>query len=158
MRDLDGVARTFEAASRLRFSSATRAQRAAFCWRLRALRRWFAPLLKVEEVILFRWDIRALGAVSMVSVARDWARVLMDVVGAESAGGDARLVFSANALLEGLAWRSCSFNACSCFCFVSASMTSIALLQISNALRKSPVWLETFLEHNSIAAGWINGM
>lgn len=87
------------AAARLDLSSDIRAQRAAFCWRLRVCRRCGVLLLSAAEVTRAMWAIVARGAVVGVRAAREAASVL----GCEDEGleGDDRLMFSPSGDLDG---------------------------------------------------------
>ena len=115
----------------LDFSSEARAQRTAFCCRLRAERRWVAPFEKTWLVILAMWAMVAFGAVSTVYV---WLMRAFDgvFVGDRDATGEERLMFSIRGVFDGLS-RSAVFS------LVSCSARSIARRQMSKALRRSPV-------------------
>lgn len=144
--------------ARVFFSKDAKEQRTAFCWMLRCESRCVVPFEKTRAVIFAACAIVARGAVVMVKWEREEVRVVCFRGVGFGWGGEARFMFSIKGVVEvdfvGESWRSLRRAA---EARVSLSMLVMALWQMSNAFRRSPVCEATFFEMNWIAAGCRKG-
>lgn len=141
------------------------AQIAAFCWRLRVLRRLEALVALNARLVTRRTcAIVARGAVDGVYVETAGSKhgtcaSLVGVLGMLDCdlGGEERLSLSPSGAREGLdcVWDCCCLDHAS---RVSASTKSMDFCAKSNAFRRSPVCAATFLEMSWMAELARNGV